>query len=230
MHSKDNVGRSGTNNHSNQISLNVLLSFAGDLHQMGNAFAKVSEASGWLENGKAEVQFCSTENVDAPLDIMIPHKLMPMVKHLGVEKMGRIREGPVTIEWPGNTVQVILLCSLEILFQVIWVNVNALQLSQCEHLHLRRVLKVITKVFIHCSCDWRGLPPNHHKHAHFRGIDHIGHKRCVAQPQVTQWIAHHNAKVHSLLQRFECDVETFMEKTIGKHTTHVFAFVNELQD
>lgn len=72
MYSKDNAGRRSTSNQSNQIPLHISVSPAGDLHQIRNALAEVAVANGWLKNREVEVQFCSTNNVDAPLDVVIP--------------------------------------------------------------------------------------------------------------------------------------------------------------
>ena len=148
------MGRGGTSDYSNQVLLYILLCSASDLGQVGNTLTKVSVASGWLENRETEVKFFSTDDVDGPFDIVIPEKLMPVMKCLRCKKSGQIREGPVPKEQLGDSIQMILLCGLEIFFEIIWVNINVLQLLQCESFRPRWVAEAISKLLVHHSCDW----------------------------------------------------------------------------
>ena len=54
-HCEDDMGRRGTSDHSDQVSLYISLCSAGDLGQVGNTLTKVSVASRRLENREAEV-------------------------------------------------------------------------------------------------------------------------------------------------------------------------------
>ena len=90
-HCEDDTGRHSTSNHSDQILLYILLRPAGDLGQVGNTLTKMSVASRGPENGKVGVKFFGADNVDGPLDVVIPGKLMPVMKCLRCKELGGIR-------------------------------------------------------------------------------------------------------------------------------------------
>ena len=57
-----------------------------------------------------------------------------------------------------------------------------------------------------------------------------GYEGRVTQPQVAQGVIHHDPDACSLLQWVEYSVETFMEETVRKDSTHAFIFVNKLRN
>src|SRR5258708_9330860 len=62
------------------VTLDVTMFSAGYLVQLGYAFMKLSKTCVWMKDGESVINFGTSESADAPLSIVVPEHLVPVVK------------------------------------------------------------------------------------------------------------------------------------------------------
>ena len=77
----------------------------GDLLQLGNAILKSAVPNCRLQNGKAKINLRSGDDFNAPFDVMVPGKLVEVMKGLWMKEMGWTRQWPVHPKRFNNAVQ-----------------------------------------------------------------------------------------------------------------------------
>ena len=78
---------------------------SSDLLQPGYAFIKLTKTGMQVEDGETEVNFSTANSTDAPLGIMIPKHLVPVVKWLWCEECQWLQKRPITPKWAMYTIQ-----------------------------------------------------------------------------------------------------------------------------
>ena len=77
----------------------------GDLLQLGNAILESTVPNCRLQNRKAKINLRSSDNFNAPFDVMVPGKPVEVMKGLWMKEMGWTRQQPVHPKQFNNAVQ-----------------------------------------------------------------------------------------------------------------------------
>jgi hypothetical protein len=227
---KNHTSGCSASKYHDEIPLYIPLHSPGDFFEVGNSLIEMSKAYRRLENGETKIQFLCTNNVDCPLDFVIPESLVPFMERLRGQKVWRISHSPVSKEGESDTIQAMLLHSSEILLYIIGINCDVTELLQCALLGAWGVSFWITELLIHSSSNGGRLSSHTSEHAGFGSIHNVQGKRCIATSQVAKGIVHHNANTSGDLERSQHNVEALMDEPIGKDTLNVFGFVDEFRD
>lgn len=81
--------------YSDDVVLSVSVVMPSRLLDARYTLSEMANARAWLDDRKSEINLVWAKEVDAPLEIMVPKILVPVVEWLGQKKMTRIRERPI---------------------------------------------------------------------------------------------------------------------------------------
>lgn len=103
----------------NEISLNITMLPTSNLLEVCDSFSEVVISSAWVENQKLKVNLCATEDSDAPLNIVVPKLLVPVVEQLRSEENIGLCQGPVPPKGIMNTIEAMLHRFLRICLDIV---------------------------------------------------------------------------------------------------------------
>src|ERR1700722_3938766 len=94
--SRNEVIRRFASYDTHDVSLNVSMFSSSHLLHLRNPLPEMSEAGVRLEDRKPEVNFMFTEDMDAPLHVVVPELFVPMMEWFRREKYRWIGQRPVS--------------------------------------------------------------------------------------------------------------------------------------
>lgn len=104
-----------------------------------------------LKNGETKVNFISTNSPDTPNSVVIEPEVMEQVKNFRSKASRWLGKQPISPKWKVNSIEVVLCASIEKSSQIVQVNDNGSDMSECEIFSSLRVVETIAELGVACK-------------------------------------------------------------------------------
>ena len=74
-------------NDRDDVALDVMVFSSYNLFETQDPFVELPEASMWMQDRELEINFGTTDYINAPLGVMVPNLLVPMMERFRSKKL-----------------------------------------------------------------------------------------------------------------------------------------------